>query len=97
MFYKLEKSGVGAMAQNGHVTLLSNLVLGTKAIETVEDANARRILEELIHDFDPEIGYKVVHEDTEETRTPWLFASHGVYYGLSQIEGFVRQERKLRA
>ena len=85
------------MAQNGHVTLLRNLVLGTKAEETAEDADARRLLEKLIHDVDPEIGYKVVHEDSGETRTPWLFASRGAYYGLSQIEGFVRQERKLRA
>ena len=84
------------MAQNGQVTLLRNLVLGTSADETDEDAAARRLLEELIREIDPEIDYKVVHEDIEETRTPWLFASHGVYYGLRQIEGFARQERKLR-
>jgi hypothetical protein len=71
-------------------------VLGVHQQKTPEDANAERLLRQLIHEIDSEVKLEVVDDQVEGCSPPWLFASFSFYNGLDQIAAFAEQERKLR-
>ncbi len=84
------------MVKNNGTTLLRNLVLGISEGKTEDEISALNLIKELINEFDASVPLDVVEEKSKGTRTPWLYASNSVFYGLNQIEGFARQERLLR-
>lgn len=84
------------MVKNHGTTLLRNLVLGISEQGTEDEIAALDLVKELIDEFDPSVPLEVVEEKAKRTKTPWLYASQSVFYGLQQIDGFARQERMLR-
>ena len=84
-----------AKNNNGRTTLLRNLVLGISDSRTPNELAALNLLKELIEEIDPSIPLEV-YDDVDDGKTPWLFASYSVFYGLGQIKGLARQERMLR-
>jgi hypothetical protein len=76
---------------------LTDLELGVHIKETVDDKEAKKILQKLIDEVKPGTTFKVkkVLFASKEYPLPRLRASRGMFYGLKEIRALARQERLL--
>ncbi len=79
-------------------SLLTELVLGVHQVETGEDLEARRILDELLHELGIKAGYEVVKVpfESKEYPLPYLRFSRSSVYGLDKIREVAERERSFR-